>query len=87
MSCIKKETDFYRKIDREILKKNKPISNIEEPVHKADGIEATYIPHGVYTNIFKPAVKSERVKDRQWLVEHSYPMNLQSVEYYLQLGG
>ena len=39
----KEESDFYTKIDKEVMSKVTPILNIEEPVHKADGKLATIL--------------------------------------------
>jgi PAS domain S-box-containing protein len=39
----KEESDFYRKIDKEVMSKVTPILNIEEPVHQADGKVVTIL--------------------------------------------
>jgi len=39
----KEESDFYRKIDKEVISKGKPILNIEEPVHPGQGMAATLL--------------------------------------------
>jgi PAS domain S-box-containing protein len=43
MPWKKEESDFFRKIDREVMEKGEPILDIEEPQLQADGREATLL--------------------------------------------
>jgi len=52
------------------------MSRFGESQLRNHGIEATYIPHGVDTSIFKPVPKADKKKNRDWLEKNTAPINL-----------
>ena len=76
----KKEADFYRKIDKEVMKKGKPILNFEEPQLTSEGKETTLLTSkvplkdpdgnvvgilGIYTDITERKEMEEALKRRE----------------------
>ncbi|MFA6636226.1 MAG: PAS domain S-box protein [Candidatus Omnitrophota bacterium] len=82
----KEESDFFRKIDREVMERGEPVLNIEEPQLQADGKEAIVLTSkvplrdingnitgilGIYTDITERKEKELRLKLFKDLMDQS----------------
>ena len=52
------------------------MSRFGESQLRNHGVEATYIPHGVDTAIYKPVSAADKKKNREWAEKNTAPINL-----------